>query len=297
MTESGENTGLDEGDLRRIVSEALREDSSSNDITTSYLGIGDRDIAASIVARAEGVIAGIGVARIVFEEAGAGVRYQPRTADGSRVTGGTAVADIEGRASVILSAERTALNFLQRLSGVATLTAAFVERVKGTGATILDTRKTTPLLRSLEKYAVRAGGGRNHRRGLGDMVLVKDNHLQILGGSGLRELLARATPPADVEVEVDSIAALRGLLGAPVQRIMLDNFTPRGASEAVRLIAEYRRDHPGFAPAVEVSGGVDLGNVREYALTGVDFISVGALTHSAPALNLALEVAGEPARD
>ena len=297
MTESGENTGLDEGDLRRIVSEALREDSSSNDITTSYLGIGDRDIAASIVARAEGVIAGIGVARIVFEEAGAGVRYQPRTADGSRVTGGTAVADIEGRASVILSAERTALNFLQRLSGVATLTAAFVERVKGTGATILDTRKTTPLLRSLEKYAVRAGGGRNHRKGLGDMVLVKDNHLQILGGSGLRELLARATPPADVEVEVDSIAALRGLLGAPVQRIMLDNFTPRGASEAVRLIAEYRRDHPGFAPAVEVSGGVDLGNVREYALTGVDFISVGALTHSAPALNLALEVAGEPARD
>lgn len=297
MTESGENTGLDEGDLRRIVAEALREDSSSNDITTSYLGIGDRDIAASIVARAEGVIAGIGVARIVFEEAGAGVRYQPRTADGSRVMGGTAVADIEGRASVILSAERTALNFLQRLSGVATLTAAFVERVKGTGATILDTRKTTPLLRSLEKYAVRAGGGRNHRRGLGDMVLVKDNHLQILGGSGLRELLARATPPADVEVEVDSIAALRGLLGAPVQRIMLDNFTPRGASEAVRLIAEYRRDHPGFAPAVEVSGGVDLGNVREYALTGVDFISVGALTHSAPALNLALEVAGEPARD
>ena len=297
MTESGENTGLDEGDLRRIVSEALREDSSSNDITTSYLGIGDRDIAASIVARAEGVIAGIGVARIVFEEAGAGVRYQPRTADGSRVTGGTAVADIEGRASVILSAERTALNFLQRLSGVATLTAAFVERVKGTGATILDTRKTTPLLRSLEKYAVRAGGGRNHRKGLGDMVLVKDNHLQILGGSDLRELLARATPPADVEVEVDSIAALRGLLGAPVQRIMLDNFTPRGASEAVRLIAEYRRDHPGFAPAVEVSGGVDLGNVREYALTGVDFISVGALTHSAPALNLALEVAGEPARD
>ena len=297
MTGVGENTGLDARDLRRIVCEALREDGSSNDITTSYLGIGERKIAASIVARARGVVAGIGVARIVFEEAGGGVSYEPRIGDGSKVQDGTVIAEIEGRASVILSAERTALNFLQRLSGVATLTAAFVERVKGTGVIILDTRKTTPLLRGLEKYAVRAGGGRNHRSGLGDMVLVKDNHLQVLGGAGFRDLLARRKPPADIEVEVDSLPALRSLLGAPVQRVMLDNFSPAGVEEAVRLISDYRRGHPDFTPAVEVSGGVDLGNVRDYAVTGVDFISIGALTHSAPSLDLSLEVAGDAARD
>ena len=297
MAGVNEESGIDEGEVRRIVAGALREDGAANDVTTSYLGIGGRTIAASLLARAEGVVAGIDVVRVVFEEAGGGVDFHCEVADGARVRSGDVLAKVIGPAAVILSAERTALNFIQRLSGVATLAAAFVARVKGTGVTVLDTRKTTPLLRSLEKYAVRVGGGGNHRMGLSDMVLVKDNHLRIVGGPGLKNLLQRTKAPADVEVEVDSIAALRGLLGAPVQRIMLDNFTPRGASEAVRLIAEYRRDHPGFAPAVEVSGGVDLGNVREYALTGVDFISVGALTHSAPALNLALEVAGEPARD
>jgi nicotinate-nucleotide pyrophosphorylase (carboxylating) len=295
MTEPGESAGVDERYVRKIVCDALREDSSSNDITTSYLGIGERKIAASIVSRAAGVVAGIGVARIVFEEAGGGVDYRPRIADGTRVGDGTVIAALEGRAAVILAAERTALNFLQRLSGVATLTASFVERVRGTRAVILDTRKTTPLLRALEKYAVRAGGGRNHRLGLGDMVLVKDNHLQVLGEAGLRDLLFRAAPPAGVEVEVDSIAALRGLLGAPLERVMLDNFSPEGVAEAVRVIADFRRDHPDFSPAVEVSGGVDLSNVRAFAAAGVDFISIGALTHSAPALDLSLEVAGDAA--
>jgi nicotinate-nucleotide pyrophosphorylase (carboxylating) len=296
MAEVGENAGLDERYVRRIAREALGEDGYSSDVTTSYLGIGGREVAASIVARAEGIVAGIGVARIVFEEAGGGVVFDPLLADGSPVRDGTVIARIEGRASVILAAERTALNFLQRLSGVATLTAAFVERVGGTGAAILDTRKTTPLLRGLEKYAVRAGGGKNHRLGLSDMVLVKDNHLQVLGGARLRDVLAGSAPPVDVEVEVDSLAALRDLLGAPVQRVMLDNFSPGEVAEAVRLISDYRRDHPVFAPAVEVSGGVDLSNVRDYALPGVDFISIGALTHSAPALDLSLEVTGDAGR-
>lgn len=296
MTEAAENTGLDEREVRRIAREALGEDGYSNDITTSFLGIGAREIAASIVARAEGIVAGIGVARIVFEEAGGGVTFDSLSADGSKVRDGSVIARIEGRASVILSAERTALNFLQRLSGVATLTAAFVGRVKGTGVAILDTRKTTPLLRGLEKYAVRAGGGKNHRLGLSDMVLVKDNHLQVLGGTRLKDLLASAAAPADVEVEVDSLAVLRDLLGAPVQRVMLDNFSPGEVAEAVRLISSYRREHPVFAPAVEVSGGVDLSNVRDYAVPGVDFISIGALTHSAPALDLSLEVKGDAGR-
>ncbi len=187
-----------------------------------------------MVARAEGIVAGIDVARIVFEEAGGGVTSIRSSRTDRRFGTEDVIARIEGRASVILAAERTALNFLQRLSGVATLTAAFVGRVKGTGVTILDTRKTTPLLRGLEKYAVRVGGGKNHRLGLSDMVLVKDNHLQVVGGTRLKDLLASAAPPADVEVEVDSLAVLRDLLGAPVQRVMLDNFSPGEVAEAVR---------------------------------------------------------------
>ena len=293
MAGLSEKAGIDEREVRRIVADALREDAASNDVTTSYLGIGGRTIAASLVARAEGVVAGIDVVRVVFEEAGGGVDFHPKVADGARVRTGDVLARVLGTAAVILSAERTALNFIQRLSGVATLAAAFVARVKGTGVTILDTRKTTPLLRSLEKYAVRVGGGRNHRLGLSDMVMVKDNHLQIVGGPGLKDLLQRTKPPADVEVEVDSLTFLRVLLGAPVQRVMLDNFSPDQVSEAVRMISEYRREHPEFSPAVEVSGGVDLSNIREYAMPGVDFISVGALTHSAAALNLSLEVDGD----
>ena len=293
MAGLGEKAGIDEGEVRRIVAGALAEDGASNDVTTSYLGIGGRTIAASLLARAEGVVAGIDVVRVVFEEAGGGVDFHPKVADGARVRAGDVLARVFGTAAVILAAERTALNFIQRLSGVATLAAAFVARVKGTGVTILDTRKTTPLLRSLEKYAVRVGGGQNHRLGLSDMVLVKDNHLQIVGGPGLKDLLQRKTAPVDIEVEVDSLASLRALLGAPVQRVMLDNFLPDEVSQAVRMILEYRRDHPGFAPAVEVSGGVDLSNIREYAIPGVDFISVGALTHSAAALDLTLEVDGD----
>ncbi len=293
MADGEGSTRIDEAELRQRAAEALSEDGAMNDVTTSYLGIGGRRVSASLSSRADGVLAGIDVARVVFEEADREVEFETLKKDGTRLRRDDVVARIRGRAAGILAAERTALNFIQRLSGVATLTAAFVDRVKGTGVTILDTRKTTPLFRSLEKYAVRAGGGSNHRLNLSDMVLVKDNHLKICGTDVLRDVLSRVAPPAEVEVEVDSIEFLQSLLGARVDRVMLDNFSPQEVRAAVRSIADYRREHPEFSPRVEVSGGVVLSNVRDYAIPGVDFISVGALTHSAPALNMSLEVTGD----
>jgi nicotinate-nucleotide pyrophosphorylase (carboxylating) len=294
MEERAERPVPDESEVRRLVADALREDGAENDVTTSYLGIGGLEIAAEVVARSAGVIAGLDVARLVFEEADRKVRFVARVRDGQRVGGGDVVARVEGRASGVLAAERTALNFLQRLSGVATLTAGFVERLRGTGVVILDTRKTTPLLRRLEKYAVRVGGGGNHRFDLSDMVLVKENHLRALGGiDALRSRFEAERPPASVEVEVESVAMLRSLLGATLDRVMLDNFSPSEVAEAVAMIAEYRRLHPDFSPSLEVSGGVRLDNVRDYALPGVDYISVGALTHSPPALDMSLEVVAD----
>ncbi len=291
MADRGDRPRIDEAEVRGIVAAALREDGAAKDVTTSYLEIGLREISASVIARARGVIAGVDVARMAFEETDTKVRFHARVGDGARLRIGDVVAELHGRAAGILAAERTALNFLQRLSGVATATAAFVERVAGTGVTILDTRKTTPLLRSLEKYAVRVGGGENHRFNLSDMVLVKENHLRGVGGvPALRNILDRKKPPAEVEVEVDSIEFLRELLGARVSRVMLDNFTPQDVVDAVRIIAEYRRENPAYAIAVEVSGGVTLDNVRSYAVPGVDYISTGTLTHSAHALDLSLEV-------
>lgn len=293
MAGHGDAHGVDETEVRRIVAWALREDGAASDVTTLYLGIGHLEISAGLIARARGVIAGVDVARLAFEEADPEVRFETRVGDGAQVREGDVVARLEGKAAGILAAERTALNFLQRLSGVATITAEFVERVRGTSVRILDTRKTTPLFRGLEKYAVRVGGGENHRFGLSDMVLVKENHLRAVGGvPALRDLLERKRPPADVEVEVDSIGFLRELLGAPVRRVMLDNFSPGDVVEAVGVIAAYRRENPTYSIAVEVSGGVDLENVRDYAIPGVDYISIGALTHSARALDLSLEVDG-----
>jgi nicotinate-nucleotide pyrophosphorylase (carboxylating) len=214
-------------------------------------------------------------------------------ADGDRCVDGENVLSVEGPAKAILAAERVALNFLYRLSGVATLAAEFVEKVSGTGVTILDTRKTTPLWRDLEKYAVRCGGAQNHRRDLRSQVLVKENHVSVLGGpDALIARLKDVGKPQDrfVEVEVDSQEFLAKLLGAPIDRVMLDNFTPDQVRAALATIAEYKREHEDFALEVEVSGGVTLENISNFAMEGVDYISVGALTHSAPALSMSLEV-------
>jgi nicotinate-nucleotide pyrophosphorylase (carboxylating) len=277
--------------VRDVVAAALREDGAPDDVTTAYMGIGDRPITARLFGRASGVIAGIAVARAAFELTDGDVRFDEKTHDGGEVHDGDVVAEIQGKAGGILSAERVALNFLQRLSGVATLTAKFADAVRDAGVSILDTRKTTPLLREFERYAVRVGGGRNHRFNLSDMLLVKENHLRTIGSvSALMDLLGRAKPPADIEVEVDSLESLVDMLGAPVDRVMLDNFCPDEVATAVRIVGEYRSGHPGFTAAIEVSGGIDLENVRDYAIRGVDYISIGSLTHSAPALDLSLEV-------
>jgi nicotinate-nucleotide pyrophosphorylase (carboxylating) len=286
----------------QLVKYALSEDVGTGDITslnTIKSGVSAR---AVIVAKEAGAIAGLDVVRLTFREADPNLKFRPLAADGDAVTPGVAVAQVLGDAGSILKAERTALNFLQRLSGVATLTRRFVEKVKGTGARILDTRKTTPGLRFLEKYAVKCGGGENHRLALWDMYLVKDNHIRAAGGlTSAIDRISR-TRQADLllEVEVESLEQLQEALRPEVDRILVDNRPIDEVRRAVEAVdawcKKHRPDSPRMPqgatrwPEVEVSGGINLANVREYAETGVDYISVGALTHSAPALDLSLEI-------
>lgn len=277
--------------LEGIVAAALAEDGADNDATVRVLGIGDRILSARLVAGERGVMAGIDVVELVFTKRDGRIRFGREVDDGARFRTGDVLAHVVGPGGSVLSAERVALNFLQRLSGIATLTASFVAAVAGSGVDIMDTRKTTPLLRKFERYAVTVGGGRNHRFNLEDMVLVKENHIRALEDiADLRRRLEADTGLA-AEVEVDSISTLKRLLGARIDRIMLDNFTPDEVTRAVEEIRRYQRDEDsGFRPEIEVSGGVRLDNVRDFAVEGVDCISIGALTHSARALDISLEV-------
>jgi nicotinate-nucleotide pyrophosphorylase (carboxylating) len=226
----------------------------------------------------------------------AGLEFEACVRDGDRVAAGAVAARLSGPAGAILSVERTMLNFLRRLSGVATLTAAFVEKVRGTEAGIYDTRKTTPGWRALEKYAVRCGGGRNHRMDLSDMVLIKDNHLELMGRrprdpEAVREAVGKARqawPGIPVQVEVEDTDQLEVALTAGPDYILLDNMTPQQTAEAVALVREKCAGGP--RPQLESSGDITMDNVRAYAEAGVDRISLGALTHSAPALDLSLDV-------
>lgn len=284
-----------------LVKWALSEDVGSGDITTLNTlksGIGAR---AVIVVKEPGVIAGVEVAQLTFRELDPSLRFETLVPDGTRVEAGVAVARVFGSAGSVLTGERTALNFLQRLSGIATQTRRFVDKVKGTHAAILDTRKTTPGMRYLEKYAVRMGGGENHRFALWDMYLVKDNHIRAAGGlTAAIERIQRTRQNVPLEVEVESLTQLKEALRPEVDRILVDNRPAEEVALAVQEVDRWFRANPpepqkmrGGAhrwPEVEVSGGIVLGNVREYADTGVDYISVGALTHSAPALNLSLEI-------
>ncbi|NIM19571.1 MAG: carboxylating nicotinate-nucleotide diphosphorylase [Candidatus Latescibacteria bacterium] len=285
------SNGLERDVVRRTVSAALEEDAAKEDVTVSFLEIGERRITAKLLALTPGVLAGLDVAREAFRQVDPHVSFEAAMRDGGRLEAGKLVANISGAASGILSAERVALNFLQRLSGIATLTSKFVDAVSGTGVKILDTRKTTPRLRALEKYAVRVGGGENHRFDLKEMMLVKENHIRAIGGiEALIEQLDSKKAPTRIEVEVDSIECLDKILGAPVDRVMLDNFSPGEVRNAVRKIASYADKNPGFSVEVEVSGGITLDNVGRYAVLGIDFISIGALTHSAVGLNMTIEV-------
>jgi nicotinate-nucleotide pyrophosphorylase (carboxylating) len=264
-----------------LVERALAEDLGEGDVTSNALVGPTLPGAAVLEAREALVVAGLPLAAEVFARLGASL--EAAVADGARVEPGAVVARVRGPARDLLAGERTALNFLQRLSGVATQTARFVDAVRGTSARIVDTRKTTPGWRALEKYAVRCGGGENHRTGLFDGVLIKDNHIAAVGSTGDAVKRARERAPAGlrVQVEVESVAAAREALDAGADMLLVDNQPPATIAEIVRLAR-------GRAP-VEASGGVRLDTVAEIARTGVDRISVGALTHSARAVDLAME--------
>lgn len=274
--------------VTRLIEMALAEDLGTGDVTTRYFVPEGRRARAFVVARGDGVVSGAAVAARVFLAVEPTLDVEILIPDGSQVVAGATLMRIEGSARAVLTAERTALNFMQRLSGVATLTARYVAAIKGSAARILDTRKTTPGFRLLEKQAVVHGGGTNHRLGLYDRAMVKDNHLVGEGGvvalqAAIRQLKADH-PSVEIELEADSLAQVRAFLELEgVDHILLDNMTLDELREAVAARGD------SCLPRLEASGGVSLLTVREIAATGVNFISVGALTHSAPALDIALD--------
>lgn len=268
-----------------VVQRALEEDlGAAGDVTTlatvpaALLGIAD------VVAREPGVVAGLEVAAAVFSTVGQGrVRLEFGSADGARVDAGEVLASVRGPVRDLLTAERTALNLLGHLSGVATLTRRWVDAVDGTGAQIRDTRKTLPGLRALEKYAVRCGGGVNHRMSLSDAALVKDNHVAAAGGVvAAFEAVRTRYPDLDLEIEVDTVDQARAVIDAGADLVLLDNMTPTD----MRAVVEYARGRA----RLEASGGLRLESAREVAATGVDYLAVGALTHSAPVLDIGLDI-------
>jgi nicotinate-nucleotide pyrophosphorylase (carboxylating) len=270
--------------VAQAIASALEEDlSGAGDITTDAIIPAEAHGEAAIVVRALGVVAGLDLAEAAFKTLDPGVRFTRAVGDGARIQAGSVIANVSGKTRALLTGERTALNFLGRLSGIASLTEAFVDAVKGTKARIACTRKTTPGLRLLEKYAVRAGGGVNHRFGLYDAVLVKDNHIAAAGGlaQALERLRSNVGHLVKVEVEVDTIDQLTKALRFPIDAVLLDNMDVVTLKEAVRLVDK--------RVLTEASGGVTLETVREIASTGVDLISVGALTHSPRNLDSSLE--------
>jgi nicotinate-nucleotide pyrophosphorylase (carboxylating) len=268
--------------LERLAFAALAEDVGEGDVTTEATVEPDTVGSAELLVKEPGVVCGLEVAEAVFRALEPELRFEALVDEGAVITGPTAVARVTGPERAILTGERTALNFLGRLSGVATLTRRYVEAVAGTGAAILDTRKTTPGLRDLEKHAVAVGGGRNHRLGLDDGVLIKDNHLRAGGSINEAVERARAATHLPIEVECDTIEQVSEALEAGADAILLDNMTPDGLVAAVVLVRGRAR--------LEASGGVTLDNVRAIAETGVDEISIGALTHSARSLDVSLEL-------
>jgi nicotinate-nucleotide pyrophosphorylase (carboxylating) len=282
-------TGPDLADLRRVVETALAEDLRYGpDATTAACVPADAVAVAAFTTRRPGVLAGMPAARAVLDTVVGDYEVLNARADGDRLAAGDAVLTVRAPVRALLTAERTALNLLTHLSGVATATAAWVDAVAGTGAGIRDTRKTLPGLRLLEKYAVRCGGGVNHRLGLGDAVLIKDNHVAAAGSVGAALAAARALAPGlPCEVEVDSLDQLDEVLALGAELVLLDNFSPALTAEAVR-----RRG--GSATRLESSGGLELANARAYAETGVDYLAVGALTHSVTALDIGLDLTASP---
>jgi nicotinate-nucleotide pyrophosphorylase (carboxylating) len=274
---------LEAAEVEAQAARALAEDWRGSDLTGAAVVDPGQRCQAQVVAREGGVLCGVALAREVFRQVDPAISCSQLMRDGDRLSKGSVPVRVEGPAQGILVGERTALNFMQHLSGIASLTAQFVAVASPYGVEILDTRKTLPGLRALEKYATRTGGARNHRMGLYDAILIKDNHSDLAGG--LAEALGRARarhPVRELEVEVRSKEELEVALQFGVGRVLLDNFTPEGAAEAVKLV--------GGRSEIEISGGVDLENLRQYAAARPQYISVGRLTQSAPALDLAMKV-------
>jgi nicotinate-nucleotide pyrophosphorylase (carboxylating) len=273
---------LEPGLYRELVRRALAEDFGWGDITTETVVDRDQKARGVITAKSGCVLAGMDVAAEAFRQLDPAVQIRTNSADGTRCERGTDVAEIRGRAGALLTAERTALNFLQRLSGVATLTRQFVDAAGGR-ITVLDTRKTTPMMRALEKYAVRAGGGVNHRGGLDDGILIKDNHIRLAGGVGAAVTRMRnGNRDMPTEVEAQSLTEVDEALAAGADIVLLDNLSTADIIEAVKRCRGRAK--------TEISGGVTLERMRELAATGADYVSVGALTHSAPAVDLSFEI-------
>ena len=279
---------LNNEDLEAVIRTALLEDLPQGDVTSESLVSPEDRARAVFLAKEDGVLAGLDVARRVFDRIDPDVLFADHAADGAAFRSGDILARVDGRSLSLLKAERTALNFLQRLSGIATETRRYVLAVEGTGTKILDTRKTTPGLRFLEKYAVRTGGGANHRFSLSDMALIKDNHLRVAGSisEAVRRVREKTGRDMRVEVEVTDPAGVREALAAGADIIMLDNMTPDQIREAVEFVA-------GRVP-LEVSGKITLEKARDVSRLGVDFISVGALTHSYRSVDISLEFEDEP---
>ena len=273
---------MDPGTYREIVRRALAEDLGWGDVTTEATVDTDLRARGEIIAKCDCVIAGLDLAAETFRQLDPAVVFTVFKADGSRCAHGDVVAEVRGAAGAMLTAERTALNLLQRLSGIATLAQRFVAAAAGR-ITILDTRKTTPTLRALEKYAVRAGGASNHRSGLDDAILIKDNHIRLAGGVAMAmERMRAARHELPIEIEAQSLEQVDEAIAAGADIILIDNLSIEQVREAVRRIARRAK--------VEISGGVTLERIPELASTGADYVSVGALTHSAPAMDLSFEL-------
>ena len=269
-------------DISQCIQRALAEDIGSGDVTTDSIVPTGASLRGRIVAKQDGIVAGLAVAEEVFRTLDRSITFAAKVEDGSRVTKGAVLVDIAGPARALLTGERTALNFLGRMSGIATLTREFVDAVAATSSTILDTRKTAPGLRTLDKLAVQLGGGKNHRTGLFDMVLIKDNHIDFAGSiTAAVERVRASGTTLPIEVETRTLENVRGALNLGVERILLDNMPPETMREAVKIV--------NGGAKLEASGNVTLENVLEVARTGVDYISVGALTHSPRVFDVSLE--------
>lgn len=274
--------------IKRIVREALREDDAFSDITSQALLGDDLKAKSLIIVKQNCILCGIDLAEAVFKAIDPSIKFKTNYSDTSFIKKGKTIARINGKAKKILAAERVALNFLAHLSGIATLTSKFVKKIAGSKAKILDTRKTTPLLRALEKYAVRCGGGYNHRMSLSDLVIIKDNHKEILSlnlGRLTEKIRIMRGSKVRIEIEVENIREFKEAICLNPYRVMLDNFVSKQLRKCVLL-----RDSKAGKIKLEASGRVNLNNVRRIAKTGVDFISVGSLTHSAPAVDFSLEI-------